>query len=87
MSGIYLQRDYFNQEVSTITNVGYKVVPNGYITYRSMSDTDIFHFNVQDIIEKGIVSPAYPVFLVKPVVIDSYFLTYQMNNSYAFFKQ
>lgn len=87
MSGIYLQRDYFNQEVSTITNKGYKIVPYGYITYRSMSDTNVFHFNVQDIVENGIVSPAYPVFSANGELLDNYFLIYQMNNSYAFFKQ
>ena len=52
-----------------------------------MSDTDVFHFNVQNIIEKGIVSPAYPVFSANNKILDSYFLTYQMNNSYSFFKQ
>ena len=87
MSGIFLQKDYFNQEVSTMTNKGYKVVPYGFVTYRSMSDTDVFHFNVQDLIEKGIVSPAYPVFSVKDGVLNNYFLTYEMNNSFAFFKQ
>lgn len=30
-----------------------------------MSDTGEFRFNLQNIIEKGIVSPAYPVFKVK----------------------
>ena len=87
MSGIFLQKDYFNQEVSTITNAGYKIVPYGFITYRSMSDTEVFHFNVQNIVGKGIVSPAYPVFSTKEKIIDSYFLTYQMNNSFSFFKQ
>ena len=87
MSGIYLQKDYFNQEVSTMTNIGYKVVPYGYITYRSMSDTDFFRFNVQDIIKKGIVSPAYPVFYSDSTKIINYFLTYQMNNNFLFLKQ
>lgn len=87
MSGIYLQKDYFNQEVSTMTNKGYKVVPKGFITYRSMSDTNIFRFNVQDLIDKGIVSPAYPVFYAKKGIANRYFLTYEMNNSEEFLKQ
>ena len=87
MSGIYFQSDYFNQEVSTITNKGYKVVPLNFVTYRSMSDTDVFHFNVQKIVEKGIVSPAYPVFSTIIDVTHNYFLTYQMNESACFYKQ
>lgn len=87
MSGIYLQKEFFNQEVSTISNKGYKVVPYGFITYRSMSDTDKFHFNVQDIVEKGIVSPAYPVFSAIDAIVNNYFLTIQMNNNLAFLNQ
>ena len=87
MSGIYFQSDYFNQEVSTITNKGYKAVPLNFVTYRSMSDTDVFHFNVQNIVEKGIVSPAYPVFSTINNVTNNYFLTYQMNESLYFYKQ
>lgn len=63
MSGIYFQSDYFNQEVSTITNKGYKAVPLNFVTYRSMSDTDVFHFNVQNIVEKGIVPQLIRFFL------------------------
>lgn len=81
------KKNYFNQEVSTNTNVGYKIIPYGYITYRSMSDTNIFHFNVQNIVEKGIVSPAYPVFFVNSDILDNYFLIFQMNNCNKFFKQ
>ena len=87
MNGIYLQKEYFNQEVSKVSNIGYKVVPKGYITYRSMSDTDIFRFNVQNIIDFGIVSPAYPVFCGEKNVVDNSFLTYQMNWSNNFLKQ
>ena len=86
MSGIFLQKDYFNNEVTTRSNVGYKIVPKGYITYISMSDTDIFHFNVQDLIDKGIVSPAYPVFeTIRGNVAN--FLTTYMNENGGFKRQ
>lgn len=87
MSGIYLQSVYFNQEVSKISNVGYKIVPCGYITYRSMTDTNVFRFNVQNIIEIGIVSPAYPVFNGIFNIVDNNFLTYEMNSSNTFLSQ
>lgn len=82
MSGIYLQKDYFNSEVATKSNVGYKIVPQGYITYRSMSDTDVFHFNIQKLIEKGIVSPAYPVFSMKEGNCADFLTTYMNENQW-----
>ncbi|WP_338822796.1 restriction endonuclease subunit S [Mycoplasmopsis felifaucium] len=87
MQGIFFQKDYFNQEVDKLSNKGYKIVPFGTITYRSMSDTDIFNFNVQDIIDFGIVSPAYPVLSGHKNIHNNYFLTYQMNSSSLFYKQ
>lgn len=66
-SGIYFQSDYFNKGTSSDDTTGYKIVPKGFCTYRSMSDTGEFHFNEQTIVDKGIVSPAYPVFEIKTV--------------------
>ena len=60
--GIVLQNDYFNKQTASTNNIGYKIVPKDYFTYRSMSDTGEFTINIQQILEKGIVSPAYPVF-------------------------
>lgn len=62
LSGIYLQEEYFNKQAASATTEGYKIVPYGFATYRSMSDTGEFRFNLQTIVENGIVSPAYPVF-------------------------
>lgn len=64
MSGIKMQDDYFNKQTASENTVGYKIIPYGYFTYRSMSDTGVFRFNCQQILEKGIVSPAYPVFRI-----------------------
>ena len=79
MSGIKLQNDYFNKQAASEDTVGYKIVPNGYFTYRSMSDTGEFHFNLQNVIENGIVSPAYPVF--KVVNNNSEFVEYILNET------
>ena len=62
LSGIYLQEEYFKKQTASESTVGYKIVPYGYATYRSMSDTGEFRFNLQDVVDYGIVSPAYPVF-------------------------
>ena len=62
LSGIYLQEEYFKKQTASASTEGYKIVPYGYATYRSMSDTGEFRFNLQNIVDYGIVSPAYPVF-------------------------
>ena len=79
LSGIFLQSDYFDKNVNSSDTQDYKVVPKGYFTYRSMSDTGIFRFNIQNIIEKGIISPAYPVFTTRN--INKCFLEEYLNNS------
>lgn len=77
--GIVLQEDYFaDRQVTTNDNIGYFVLPKGYFTYRSRSDTDIFVFNRNNLIEKGIISYYYPVF--SPKNTDSNFLLRILNN-------
>ena len=44
-----------------------------------MSDTGEFRFNLQNIIEKGIVSPAYPVFKVKEEYSLQTFLNFSLT--------
>ena len=81
-SGMYLQSDYFNKETSSDNTIGYKIVPRGYCTYRSMSDTGLFTFNIQKLVEKGIVSPAYPVFSSNDDYINEFIILYLNNSSY-----
>lgn len=54
-SGMYLQSEYFNKEASSDNTIGYKIIPRGYCTYRSMSDTGLFTFNMQELVEKGML--------------------------------
>ena len=61
--GIFFQTDYYDgNQIASADNTGYNIVPYGYFTYRHMSDDEIFHFNINDIAENGIVSTLYPVF-------------------------
>lgn len=77
--GIVLQEDYFaDRQVTTGNNVGYYVLPKGYFTYRSRSDTDVFVFNRNNIVDKGIISYYYPVFA--PKSCDSNFLLRRLNH-------
>ena len=78
-SGIMFQDEYFKKETSSADTTGYKVIPFGYCTYRSMSDTGEFYFNKQTIIDKGIVSPAYPVFKISDTYCDYILLNLNEN--------
>ena len=82
--GIFLQTEYFaGNQIASEDNTGYNVVPYGYFTYRHMSDDEIFHFNINDIVENGIVSTLYPVFTTTNE-LDSRYLQYQLNHGREF---
>lgn len=72
-NGLFSQEDYFNKQIASKNNIGYKVIKKGQFTYRSMSDTGLFYVNRLIDKEIGIVSPAYPVFdIVSSEVIPEY---------------
>ena len=60
--GLLPQTDYYNDQRFDETASGFHVVPEGYITYRHMSDDDTFRFNVNNLGAPVLVSPEYPVF-------------------------
>ena len=77
--GVVLQETYFaSRQVTTDNNIGYYVLPRGYFTFRSRSDNDVFVFNRNDLIDKGIISYFYPVFTLKNA--DSDFFLERINN-------
>jgi len=77
--GIFFQKDYYDgNQIASENNTGYNIVPYGYFTYRHMSDDEIFYFNINDIIDNGIVSTLYPVFTTNNR-LDSKFLQYELN--------
>lgn len=65
--GIFRQEDYFDKQVASQDNIGYKIIRNGDFTYRAMTDDDKFCFNQLTDFEIGIVSPAYAVFRTKKI--------------------
>ena len=84
--GIFLQTEYFaGNQIASADNTGYNIVPYGYFTYRHMSDDEIFYFNINDIVENGIVSTLYPVFTTDEN-LDSRYLQYQLNFGHEFAK-
>lgn len=83
------ERGLFLNPITTIrgeaveTNLGYKVVPQGYVTYRHMSDDDVFHFNINKTGENVLVSSEYPVFTSSDNC-DLSFLISVLNNTARF---
>ena len=87
--GLVCQNDYFNKQIASKDNIGYKIIKRNQYTYRSMSDTGCFYINRLKHIESGIVSPAYPVFeiiseKIIPEYLDLFFKSenfqYQISN-------
>lgn len=79
-SGLVLQTEYFEGQVTREENAGYNVMPYGYITYRSRSDDGRFTFNQNTVVSKGIVSCFYPVFRVKEESAIPEFVLSYLNN-------
>ena len=76
--GIQFQNDHFGREqMHDIT--GYNVIPRGYCTYRNRSDGTDFTFNINNLVDRGIVSKFYPVFHAAPNS-NLYFLMTLLNS-------
>ena len=81
--GLVPQAEYYNQKSAAQTNLGYKIVPIGYITYRHMSDDDVFHFNINNTGKPVLVSAEYPVFTTNEK-LNKYFLITYLNSMARF---
>ena len=60
--GLMYQSYFRDRKTTTSDETLFSIVPKGSCTYRHMSDDDIFHFNI-NVLEKGLVSREYPVFI------------------------
>jgi len=71
VSGIYTQRDYFNKEIASADNTGYKVIRRGDIVL-SPQNLWMGNINYNDKFDIGIVSPSYKVFSINPMFNSRY---------------
>lgn len=74
--GLLPQTDYYNDQRFDETVGGFHIVPEGYVTYRHMSDDDVFKFNVNDLGTPVLVSPEYPVFTTNAELNQSLLIEY-----------
>lgn len=81
--GLFIQNEYFDHEKSNSDGTLFSIVPRGFITYRHMSDDDIFHFNINILCDYGLVSKEYPVFTTDSE-LDTNLLVEHLNSSKDF---
>ncbi|MGJ3236300.1 MAG: restriction endonuclease subunit S [Marivirga sp.] len=79
-AGLLLQSEYYGENRLTYrSNLGFNIIPQEYITYRSRSDNRKFTFNLNSTGKTGIISTYYPVF--KSISGNSYFIVSLLNFS------
>lgn len=78
-----LQSEYYSDQRYDETSGGFHVVPEGYVTYRHMSDDDVFRFNVNRTGSSVLVSPEYPVFTTSDGLHQDMLISY-LNNMKKF---
>ena len=61
VNGIFLQEEYFDRNVGSKDNTGYKIISKNEIVF-SPQNLWMGNINVNDKFEKGIVSPSYKIF-------------------------
>ncbi len=64
VTGIYSQREYFNKDIASSNNIGYKVVHRGDVVL-SPQNLWMGNINYNEFFENGIVSPSYRVFSIR----------------------
>ena len=85
VKGIFSQKEYFNKDIASEDNKGYKVVRKGHIVL-SPQNLWMGNINYNDRFDIGIVSPSYKVFSIKegfnPIFIAAILQTKKALNEY-----
>ena len=78
--GLIKQSDYYGENrLTRRDNIGFNIIPEHYITYRSRTDTNQFFFNQNNLHATGLVSKYYPVFTHKNGIEFNHFMTSLLN--------
>ena len=81
ISGIYSQREYFNKDIASSDNTGYKVIHKSDIVL-SPQNLWMGNINFNDKFDIGIVSPSYKVFSIRPE-FDSRYVAFLLKTKRA----
>ena len=78
--GLMKQSDYYGENrLTRRDNIGFNIIPTGYITYRSRTDSNEFFFNLNNLGKTGLVSKYYPVFTNKNGIEYNQFFAFILN--------
>lgn len=80
-SGIVFQKDRFSKQIASVDTSTYKVVNNGQLVIAFPIDEGLIY--TQDIVEKGIMSPAYNIWDVDYSNLDRRFLVTYLHSDFA----
>ncbi len=79
--GLMRQSEYYGaNRITQRDSTGFNIIPSGYITYRSRSDSNSFYFNLNKLGITGLVSKYYPVFRPKSGMQASDFFCLLLNH-------
>lgn len=79
--GVFLQSEYFNRQIASEDNIGYKVVRKNNLVFSTMN-LWMGSIDILDNYEVGIVSPACKVFYLNEEFIDVSFMKYFVKSTY-----
>ncbi|MBD5143822.1 MAG: restriction endonuclease subunit S [Ruminococcus sp.] len=82
-TGLMFQHEYRDTVSTSNQSTLFSVINKNECTYRHMSDDSIFHFNINTLCDKGLVSKEYPVFSTQNR-FDLQFIVQHLNSSKKF---
>lgn len=72
-TGLYLQEEYFNRQIASVNNIGYKILLKNQLVF-SPQNLWLGNININIKYERGIVSPSYKIFNLKGnIILINYF--------------
>ena len=83
--GIFLQSDYFNHQVASSNNMGYKIIRRNQMVF-SPQNLWLGNINLNDKFEIGAVSPSYKIYSLNLDIVEpNYFIEY-MKSPYMIYQ-
>ena len=83
-NGLYLQKDYFNREIASKDNIGYKILKRNQVVL-SPQNLWMGNINLNSKYDIGMVSPSYKIFNIKSE-FDSSYIGFVLRTDRAFYE-
>ena len=83
--GVFLQKDYFNHQVASNNNIGYKIIRKNQIVF-SPQNLWLGNINLNDKYDVGCVSPSYKIYSFDTELIDPQFFIEYLKTPYMLYQ-